>query len=141
VNASFQCDGTFSDVLLDDEHKQHPRTQFDYPDEPDTEELSREQQLKLIRHLEHSHRLVLKDGADAYQVFVRFMALTWLLFPNVTGAPSQAALLRMIGFRDKQQFNVYVSEMARELEYRNRLMRSEAVVDKFKALAQRRPKP
>lgn len=127
-----QRDGTFSDVLANPDHPQHPRTEFEYPDE----DLAKEDLGKLVRAHERMVRFVWGNGKlPPYPVLVNLAAYTWLFFPSMTGAKSQTELLRFLGMKDKQQFNRALSECRKVFQYFNPLMRDEAAVRSFQRAA------
>lgn len=185
-----QRDGSFSDVLMDDQHPLHPKTAFPERDEFDEEALRRaaervvsmlaarpapgmkfpaevvvarlqelklevdgalaklgaledspaSQSLKLLAAIERLLRWIWADGKKApFDVFCRLLGITWLTFPNVTGASSQVELLRFLKMKDKQQFNRYVTDAREHLGgYYNGLMRGAQAVENMHQAATER---
>ena len=81
---------------------------------------------RLLEAFERTLRFIWSDGdARPQEVLEQLAALTWTLFPHLTGAKSQTALLRFLGVKHKQQFNQKVMKCRAEFDYSNVLMRGD----------------
>ena len=129
-HTSCQRDGSFSDVLADDEHPLHPTTAFVYPGD---EEAADEEEAKRVLTAAAVLDWIL-DGGNARPdvAYMRMLAASFHLSRETLGATMQVELLDAAGVKHKQSVQRYTRDFSECFKFKNPLCRSAKAVESFK---------